>query len=53
MTIAEDPECLKHNSMYLKCWGQLSTQRQMTIAIMGMKSSEDLERIPDFKFYFV
>lgn len=43
MTIAEDHECLKHNCMYLKWWGQLSTQRQMTIAIKGMKSSKDLE----------
>lgn len=39
MAIAEDDECPKHNYVYLKWWGQLSTQRQMTTAIMGMKSS--------------
>lgn len=43
MTIAEDHKCLKHNCMYLKGWGQLYSQRQLTIDITGRKSSKDLE----------
>lgn len=43
MTIAEDHECLKHNCMYLKWWRYFSTQRQMMVTVMGMKSNKDLE----------